>query len=425
MEIGFLSAHAEKTLFARKSNFGLLAVYFILLLNGHVAYAEDLSWPLNWGDWQAASGDWGGYRTQLSNAGIDTKLNYTHDIMANPVGGERQSAAYAGAIIGAVDVDLEKMVGLNGISFGIGFYQGLGRDLSGEDINNVFDVAQISIADVFGLSQMNLVQTFLDDRLEIAIGRLSTGSDFASNDAFPLYVNSGVNGNPLQLQVNLPSFTTSTFSQWGVRGTVRPQPFYYVSAGAYNADPSAQVELNFQFDPENGVLTIAEGGVLIGQEKDSAYLPGHFSLGGYYDTSDYTPFDDSTETIDGNWGLYVIANQMVYEEQEGQGLNIWGLFTLAPRQSVNTFPYGVNGGAYYKGLLTGRDDDITAGALYLGYFSEDLPGQTYELVFEVNHRFQLAPWAYWTADFQYVLNPNGQRDISDTWVVGTEFAINF
>ncbi|SFK26284.1 porin, OprB family [Pseudovibrio ascidiaceicola] len=407
----------------------LLACLCFCAVFNSIAQAQNSRWPLNWGDWETATGDWGGYRTKLNDMGIDPELNYTHDIMANPVGGERQSAAYAGALDASIDFDLQKLLGLNGTSFSFGLYQGLGRDLSGEDINNVFDVAQIFIGDVFGISQMNILQRLANDRVEIAIGRLSTGTDFAYSDAFPLYVNSGVNGNPVQLLENLPSFTTPPFSQWGVRGTLKPQESLYLSVGAYNADLNAQDNdsqgLNFKFNPEDGVLVIAEGGALVGQEKTSAYLPGRYMLGGYYDTSDYTPFTDANATEEGNWGLYFIANQMVYEEQADQGLNLWGLFTFAPQQSINSLPYGVSGGAYYKGLLDSRDNDITAGAFYLGFFSDDLPGQTFELVFEINHRFQFTEWFYTTVDGQYVVNPNGQTNISDAWVVGFEMSVDF
>lgn len=393
------------------------------------AWAQSGQWPLDWGSWDRATGDWGGFRTSLNEMGIDPELNYTHDIVANPVGGERQSAAYAGAVVAVIDFDLQMLFGLNGTAFSFGLYQGLGRSLSEEDINNVFDVAEVFIGDTFGTAQLSFLQTLADDRIEIAIGRLTSGIDFATNDAFMLYVNSGVNGNPVQILENIPSFIAPPFSQWGVLGTVWPQDCLSLSVGAYNADPNAQDNdvqtFTFKFNPEDGVLAIAEGGLLVGQEQDGPYLPGQYMLGGYFDTSDFPRFTDPDRTVAGNWGLYAIANQMVYEEQGDQGLSLWGFLTVAPRQSINLFPYGASGGAYYQGLFDGRDNDITAGAFYLGFFSDDLPGQSYELVFELNHRFQSTEWFYTTLAGQYVVNPNGQTDISDAWVVGVEMSVDF
>ncbi|WP_208979496.1 carbohydrate porin [Pseudovibrio axinellae] len=393
------------------------------------AYSQTAVWPRDWGSWETASGDWWGYRTWLKNAGIDPELLYVHDLQANPVGGERQSAAYAGGFIGAIDFDLDKLMGLNGTGFSVGFYQGLGRDLSGDDIGNVFDVAEIYLGHLFGLAQLNFYQSLMDERIDFAIGRLSTGSAFATSDAFQYYVSLAVNGNPAQILFNVPSFTSPPYSQWGVQGTVNPQDYFYFSAGAYNADFSAQDNeeqgFNLKFNPEDGVLVIAEAGLRVGQENSGTGLPGRYLLGGYYDTSDYTPFIDAKAVREGNWGLYFIANQKVYEEYAEQGLNLWGVVTLAPQQAINLLPYGVSGGAYYTGLFDGRDKDVSAAAFYIGLFSDDLPGQSYELVFEANHRFQINDWFYTNVDGQYVINPDGRSNISNAWVVGLEMAINF
>ncbi len=78
------------------------------------------------------------------------------------------------------------------------------------------------------------------------------------------------------------------------------------------------------------MLAIAEGGVLVGEGADNPALPGQYMFGGYFDTSDYVPFADPEKTVAGNWGLYALANQMVYEEKEYQGLSLWGFFSRLP-----------------------------------------------------------------------------------------------
>ncbi len=152
--LGALVARTFSVMLMNWRRFLLACLCFFAPFSG-TTWAQSMRWPLDWGSWDRASGDWGGFRTKLNNMGIDPELNYAHDILANPVGGERQSAAYAGSLIGGIDFDLDQLFGLNGTKFSFGFYQGLGRSLSGEDINNVFDVAQIFIGDVFGISQMN------------------------------------------------------------------------------------------------------------------------------------------------------------------------------------------------------------------------------------------------------------------------------
>jgi porin len=108
-----------------------------------------------------------------------------------------------------------------------------------------------------------------------------------------------------------------------------------------------------------------------------------------------------------------------------QGLTPWAAFTLAPDEQVNTIPYSLAGGMVYQGLVPGRDDDLTAAAVYYGKFSDKLEDQNGESVIEVNHRLQLAEWFYVTPDFQYVIRPNGQSDIDDAAVFGGEINIDF
>jgi carbohydrate-selective porin OprB len=76
-------------------------------------------------------------------------------------------------------------------------------------------------------------------------------------------------------------------------------------------------------------------------------------------------------------------------------------------------------------MFPGRDDDVTAGGVISGIFSDRLPRQGAETVIEVNHRFQLARWFCVTPDFQYVIHPNGFGSIKSAAVFAGEIAIAF
>ncbi|KZL25321.1 carbohydrate porin [Pseudovibrio sp. WM33] len=394
-----------------------------------IAKAETGHWPLGWEKWDKATGDWGGVRTNLKQEGVEFFSNLVSDFLANPVGGLSQGRAYSGAFISSIELNLERIVGWKGAKFGFGFSQGLGQDLSAETIGNKFDVNQAFIGKIFGLSQLKFSQTLWDEAVDIEFGRLTVGKSFAGTEAFHYYVNNGANGTPSQIGVNIHSFTTDPFNQWGLYGRYLMSPFLYVSGGLYNASADALINadrgFNFRFNPEDGILYIGQGGLFVGKDKIGWGLPGRYHLGGYYDSSDYTLLADPALKKAGNWGLYAIADQMVYRESGDQGLMVWGVVTFAPEQRVNTFPWGGNAGLYYRGLFPDRDEDVTALGVIWGLFSEDLAGQSYEMVVEVNHRFQLAPWAYWTADLQYVINPDGRRKISNAVVAGFELSIDF
>lgn len=357
-------------------------------------------------------------------------MNFTTDILGNPVGGLEQSAAYAGMWYGSTTFDLETLAGINGLSLFVAAAWPGGRDLSADDIGNLFAVAQVFNGRALRLAEVYLEQDLFADRVSVAAGRLAVGNDFATADAFGFYVNSAVNGNPTGILVDAPAFTTSPFTQWGVRTTVAPRSEFYVSAGLYNADPDVQEDafhgLDFTFNPWKGVLGVGEIGYKPNRADNAVGLPGQYSLGAYFDTSSYDFVDGSPRSRDGNYGIYAIAQQMIYRETPGspEGLTIWGTLNVAPENEINTLPIALFGGAYYQGLFPQRPGDVTAFGISYAGFSNDLRGQTYELALEVNHRFQIGDWLYFQPNLQYINNPNG-GGIPDALVGGAEVSIDF
>jgi porin len=399
----------------------------VLASAGHAEAGLD-----SWLAQDTATGDWGGLRSRAEAAGLQVDGNYQTDLLANLAGGERQGFAYAGTMEVSLDFDLEKIAGLQGMSFFIAGYWASGDDLSDTRIGNLIDVSQVFDGRTVRLGQMYVEQKLPGDTLSLAIGRLTTGDDFATSDLYDSYVSSGVNGNPFAISENLPSFTSDSVAQWGVRAIVRPTDQIRLGAGVYNADPEIAREgkhgVDFVLNPDDGVLAIAEAGYRWNQGKDDSGIPGSVTFGGYVDSSDFDALDGSGRTRKGNYGFYLQADQMAYREGgpgSAQGLTPWGALTLAPAEGINTIPFSAAGGLVYRGLLPRRDDDLTALAVYHGAFSDRLQDQSAETVIEANHRFQLAPWLYVTPDFQYVIQPDGRSDIDNAAVLGGEIGIDF
>ena len=393
-----------------------------------------------WLSQDTATGDWGGLRSRAEDAGLTVEGNYQTDLLTNPIGGESQGFAYDGLMEISLDFDLEKIAGLEGTSFFIAGYWASGDDLSDTDIGNLIDVSQVFDGRTVRLGQMYLEQKLLGDALDVAIGRLTVGDDFATSDLYDSYVSSGVNGNPFALDENLPSFTEDSTAAWGVRAIVEPIEQIRLAAGVYNADPDVfrdgEHGVDFVLNPEDGVLVFAEAGYQWNEAEDDTGLPGSATFGGYYDSSDFDTVEaedddadeDSDQQRDGNYGFYLLLDQKVYREDgpgSNQGLTPWAAFTFAPVERVNTIPFSASGELVYQGLIPGRDADLTALAVYYGKFSDRLENQNAETVVEANYRLQLAPWLYVTPDFQYVIRPNGQSDIDDAAVFGGEIGIDF
>jgi porin len=400
----------------------------LLGLPAWAAQAQDHSWL----EQEGATGNWGGARARIKAAGVTPRASYTTDLLANPVGGAKQGFAYAGELDASLEFDLETLLGLKDSTFSIAAAWNSGRDLSGRKIENLFTVSQVFGGQSVRLARMYFRQELFEGALDLAIGRMSSGDDFATSELYGNYVSSGINGNPFSISENAPSFSSDAISSWGLRTIARPAKRFRLAAGIYNADPKVggddQNGVDFVLDPQNGVLVVAEAGYLRNQEDGDTGLPGNFTIGGYYDSSDFASLDDPDDEREGNYGLYVLLDQMVYREGGGdgeQGLTPWAAVTFAPTERVNTLPFFAAGGLVYRGLFRGRDHDTTNLGLYYGQFSDDLPDQSFETVVEVNYRFQLTPWLYAMPDFQYVFRPNGSDETDDALVLGAEIGLDF
>ncbi len=406
-----------------RRNLTLLSIAVACLFGASIGWAD--TYPFS----DKATGDWNGVRARMVEAGITPLLFYDADLLSNPVGGQNQSAAYAASLLGELTFDLEKIIGSNGLSFHISVSWDQGRDLSQDDIGNYFIAAETYVDNVLRLAKVYFEQDLWHDNLQIKLGKIPVGDGFASDNFYANYVNAAVNPNPLSLQNDVPSFTSDPLANLGIQASVSSDTNLYLSAGVFNADPSVQAPhkhgLDFSMDLNRGVLMIGEFGYDVDYLEGQGRLPGHFAVGAFMDTGKYENLNNPENSSYKNFGYYVMGRQMVYQEHGEQGLSLWAVATLFPKQGINAVPFAAYGGLSYKGLFPTRDEDITAAAAYLAQFSEELEGQNFELVWEVNHRVQFTKWSYLTADLQYISNPSGRGDIDDAVVVGLEFLIDF
>ena len=378
------------------------------------------------------TGNWFGARDALVGWGITPGIRYTTDLMANAAGGQRRGKAYAGDFDVDVVVDLEKLAGARGLIFRVSGDWGSGTNLS-LDIGNIFNVTQAFEANnVVRLSNLYIQQALLDGRLEVKAGRFATGADFLTAPADVSLVNDAVNPFLNAVQINVPSVTTAPNTTWGGRVVARPTEALSLSAGAFYSDPTLnQLTANgteFGISGSNGYFVIGEAAYRVNSEKGATGLPGRYRAGGYYDSNEYAFLGNSGRQRTGNYGFYLLGEQMVYREGgagSDQGLLLFGALIYAPEQRINTLPWFASAGASYRGLVPGRDKDTAAFGLYYGGFSRDLPGQTYELVLEWTYAIALTRWLTVQADVQYVINPGGRSSVGNAVVAGVQFAIEF
>ena len=413
------------------------ALLALLVLGPAVAAAADEPstgpWTDSWMQLRQPTTDWFGYRDALAAWGITPSIRYATDLQANVLGGLRRGKAYAGELAVDLDFDLDKIAGIRGLRLHASADWATGTDLS-RDVGNAFTVAQFFEGRQARLYTLFLQQSLLDGRLDVKVGRFGTGDNFLTSPIDLDVVNEALNPMVVGLQLNAPSVTAEPNGTWGGLLIGRPTDTVSLALGAFYSDLTLdQLTANgteFGIDRKAGYFLIGEAAYYLNQEKGATGLPGRYRLGAYYDSNRYAYLDNRQRTERGNFGFYVLGEQMVYREGESetertQGLSLFGGLIYAPRERVNTMPYFVSAGASYRGLIPKRDEDTAVFALYYGGFSRNLPGQMYEMTLEWTYVIRVAPWLSVHPDVQYIIQPSGRSSIGNALVIGGQLWFTF
>src|SRR5208282_1924615 len=132
-------------------------------------------------------GDWGGSRSWLSNQGIDLSLSYLSESAWNVAGGMAQGGTYAGMENLSLDLDWQKIAGIDGFSTHIDFVSRRGSgNVSRDYVGDVLLQAQ----EIYGppfvveayahLAYFYLEQQLLNGDLTIKAGRIPVRNDFGT-----------------------------------------------------------------------------------------------------------------------------------------------------------------------------------------------------------------------------------------------------
>jgi porin len=380
--------------------------------------------------------DWAGFRRELNRLGITPTASYTAQFLGNPSGGESTGFTYAGTFELLVHWDIGKLLPVGGLALVVGTAWSTGRSLSADEIGNIFAVQSAYTAVDGGTNSLTLGPLYLhqrlfDDKLMLAVGRLSPGDTFATMPVLNNYVNGGINAVPGSLGTNIPSFAAYPPGvQWGAQGLYNLTPALQVDAGVFNASvrsaAGASGGADFSLGGDGiGVLSVIQVTYL---NRPQTGLPGFYAVGGMYDSSKFSRVDGAGGTETGNAGVYAMFQQMIYRDggpDSQKGLTLWGEVAVAPRPSVSPLPLFGGGGLSYQGLIPGRGSDVTSLGVIHGSFSRDLPGTTGETVIEANYQLALTGGLSITPDFQYVIRPGGVRAVGNAFVLGAQVTLSF
>jgi porin len=141
--------------------------------------AEAPAWPES-----TLSGDWGGARQRLFDAGVQVDLAYTADYLRNHSGGLQRGGAYMGNLNLAVQLDGEKLIGWQGGSAYLALISNSGGRFNLNKVGSFMGVDNLEApVNRSGVFEAWLQQSFLDDRASLRAGLYPIDSEFYVTDS--------------------------------------------------------------------------------------------------------------------------------------------------------------------------------------------------------------------------------------------------
>lgn len=401
------------------------------------------------------TGDWGGVRTDLQQAGVDFQLGYTSELAYNPAGGTKDQLSYTDQLSLGATFDLDRLLGIHDARIQLTITDRNGRNLS--------DDAQLGtlqqVQEVFGrgqtwrLTQLWYDQTYFSGLLDWKIGRLTVGEDFASftcsfqNLTFCGSQPGNIVGN---YWYNWP------VSQWATRLKANIKGVGYIQTGAYQMNPGFlnvdQAVLPNTPPGTTGVMIPVEFGWT--PTLGPARLPGSYKFGAWYDTStanDVFEDDDGNPEIltgrpfkdrRGRYGAYINFLQQLTRpdaDDPSRGLSVFLNATIADRRT-STIDNQIALGLIYKGPFDARPKDeigLAVGRTHVnGRVAKGqrllndaglgpVAVQDAEYAFELYYGLQATDWLMARPNIQYVHLPGGTSHNDDVVVIGLKTSIDF
>jgi len=219
---------------------GATAISAVALLGGNHAFAEDAVDDRFAG---TLLKDPGGYRSKLSDNGVDLTGLYVNQFATNLSGGTSTEAIYSDMFLLGADFDLEKTpVKIPGGSFHVTFTNRNAENLSGEaELGNFLLVNEVfGQGSVTRLNHLFYEQDLFDDKLTLKLGRVNGSFDF-----FPF----ACEFQNLTFCSAIPSYITPNYTPfpghtWGAIGTVKPTENFYVKGGIFEVNPDFDIQQN-------------------------------------------------------------------------------------------------------------------------------------------------------------------------------------
>jgi porin len=311
--------------------------------------------------------------------GVKFAATYIGETLGNVSGGLKQGAIYEGRLNLAVDVDLQKLIGLRDLSFHANMFQIHGDGLSRSNLQNFLVTSGIEALPSTRLYEIWFEQKW-GNTLSVRAGQLAADTEFFNAKYTDVFTNSSL-GWPAITSVNLPGDGPSPpLTALGVRLRANLTDNWTVSAAIFDGDAAGPGPEDPQLRDNHGVnfrindppLVIGEVQYIWNGRKGDPGLDGKFKLGGWRHFGDFSdqrftaqgvsianPFSSGMPAnLSGNFGIYSVFEQKIYRVggDDDRGIGIFARVSSSPSDR-NLIDRYADGDIEFIGLSDARPKD--------------------------------------------------------------------
>src|SRR3954465_11385458 len=377
--------------------------------------------------------------------GVKFAATYIGETLGNVSGGLKQGAIYEGRLNLALDADLQKLVGLQQLTFHANMFQIHGEGLSRSNLQNLMVVSGIEALPSTRLYEAWFEKKWGENKASLKLGQLAADSEFFNTKYTDVFTNASM-GWPAITSLNLPSGGPSPpLAALGARLLVNVTDQLSVLAGIFEGDQAGPGPGDPQERNRYGVnFRVNDPPLLLGQiqyawnnRKGDPNLTGQVKIGGWRHFGSFpdqrfasngaslaAPTSSGEPLLlAGDVGAWGVFEQQIYRlpRSDDRGVGIFARVAGAPADR-NLIDLYADGGIEFIGLNDSRPDDkfgIAAGyahvskraqsldADYGAFVNANWPERVFEGLLTAVYQYQIRDGWTLQPNFQYMIHPGG------------------
>lgn len=377
--------------------------------------------------------------------GIKFAATYIGETLGNISGGVKQGAIYEGRLNLAVDVDLQKLAGIDELTFHANMFQIHGVGLSRSNLGNFFVVSGIEALPSTRLYEAYFEKQWGNKKVSLKFGQLAADSEFFNTKYTDVLTNASM-GWPAITSIDLPSggpapplaamgtrLLVNITDQLSVLGAI----FDGNQAGPGSGDAQERDRYGINFRVNDPPLLLGQVQYAWNNKKGDPNPAGQIKFGGWRHFGSFAdqrlasngvslaaPASSGAPLLlSGDIGGWAVFEQKIYRVAHGddRGIGVFARVSGAPADR-NLIDLYADAGIEFIGLNDSRPDDkfgLAAGyahvsrrarALdtdYRAFVNPNWPTRSFEDLLTAVYQYQLRDGWTLQPNFQYIIHPGG------------------